>query len=133
MKAKWNCCAMNEAAGGAPRPDSFTAGGALTSLHAAPSYKPDSQPSSSRAAAIFIAEQPSHGRRQVELLVAACAVGVVFTFGAPVGGVLFAAEITSTGQYSLEHLPRAFFSVAFSLATCEILLRLATRKRATRN
>lgn len=62
-------------------------------------------------------------QRQIELLVAACAIGVVFTFGAPVGGVLFSAEITSTGLYSLEHLPRAFFSVTISLTLYYIGLR----------
>ena len=61
-------------------------------------------------------------QRQLELLVAACAAGVVFTFGAPVGGVLFAAEITSTGLYSLDHLPRAFFCVTLSLALYHVLL-----------
>ena len=55
-------------------------------------------------------------QRELEGLVAACAAGVVCTFGAPVGGVLFSAEITSTGSYSIEHLPRAFFCVTLSLA-----------------
>jgi len=62
-------------------------------------------------------------QRQIELLVAACAAGVVFTFCAPVGGVLFSAEITSTGLYNLDHLPRAFFCVTFSLALYHLVSR----------
>jgi H+/Cl- antiporter ClcA len=43
-------------------------------------------------------------QRELEGLIAACAAGVVCTFGAPVGGVLFSAEITSTGTYNVEHV-----------------------------
>lgn len=62
-------------------------------------------------------------QRELEGLVAACAAGVVCTFGAPVGGVLFSAEICSTGLYSLEHLPRAFFCVTLSLSFVLLALR----------
>ena len=61
-------------------------------------------------------------RREIEGLVAACAAGVVCTFGAPVGGVLFAAEIT-TGAYSIEHLPRGFFCVTLVLVFEKLALR----------
>ncbi len=48
-----------------------------------------------------------HLHRQV--LGAACAAGVSATFGAPVGGVLFAIEVTST-YYSISHLWKAMFT-----------------------
>ena len=38
-------------------------------------------------------------------------------------GVLFSAEITSTGLYNVEHLPRAFFCVTLALAFVHIFLR----------
>ena len=62
-------------------------------------------------------------QRELEGLVAACAAGVVCTFGAPVGGVLFSAEITSTGLYSIEHLPRAFFCVTLAMTFVKVALR----------
>ena len=46
-------------------------------------------------------------RRQV--LAAGCAAGVSATFGAPVGGVLFSIEVTST-YYSISHLWKAMFT-----------------------
>ena len=52
--------------------------------------------------------------RRHELFVAACAVGVVCTFGCAVGGVIFAIEIVST-FYMLEHLPHAFFVVTWGM------------------
>ena len=51
--------------------------------------------------------QNEHLRRQV--LAAACAAGVSATFGAPVGGVLFSIEVTST-FYSISHLWKAMFT-----------------------
>ena len=62
--------------------------------------------------------QDAHLRRQV--LAAGCAAGVSATFGAPVGGVLFSIEVTST-YYSISHLWKAMFTsvsgaVAFQLA-----------------
>lgn len=60
--------------------------------------------------------------RRVELMVAAAAVGVVCTFGAPVGGVLFSIEITSS-YYMLEHLSFAFCTATLSLVwTAQLLL-----------
>ena len=55
-----------------------------------------------------------HLRRQV--LAAGCAAGVSATFGAPVGGVLFSIEVTST-YYSISHLWKAMFT-----AVCGALL-----------
>ena len=62
-------------------------------------------------------------QRELEAIITACAAGVVCTFGAPVGGVLFSAEITSTGAYAIEHLPRAFFCVTLSLSVVYVGLR----------
>ena len=44
-----------------------------------------------------------------EVLAAACAAGVSATFGAPVGGVLFSIEVTSS-SYSIQHLWKAMFT-----------------------
>lgn len=52
--------------------------------------------------------------RRHDLFVAACAMGVVCTFGCAVGGVIFGIEIVST-FYMLEHLPHAFFVVTWGL------------------
>jgi len=60
-----------------------------------------------------------HLRRQV--LAAGCAAGVSATFGAPVGGVLFSIEVTST-YYSISHLWKAMFT-----AVCGSLLFHVTR------
>lgn len=60
-----------------------------------------------------------HLRRQV--LAAGCAAGVSASFGAPVGGVLFSIEVTST-YYSISHLWKAMFT-----AVCGSLLFHITR------
>ncbi|EOD41781.1 hypothetical protein EMIHUDRAFT_95008 [Emiliania huxleyi CCMP1516] len=44
-----------------------------------------------------------------QMLSAACAAGVAATFGAPVGGVLFSIEVTST-YYSVQHLWKSLFA-----------------------
>nr|XP_028568164.1 chloride channel protein 1 isoform X1 [Podarcis muralis] len=51
--------------------------------------------------------------RQLELLVAACAVGVGCCFGAPLGGVLFSIEVTST-YFAVRNYWRGFFAATFS-------------------
>lgn len=56
------------------------------------------------------------------LLTAAAALGVVCTFGAPVGGVLFSIELTSL-SYKLDHLPGAFLAVTYGLALFAIGMR----------
>ncbi|CAH0487134.1 unnamed protein product [Peronospora farinosa] len=48
------------------------------------------------------------------MLAAACAVGVTATFGAPVGGVLFSIEVT-TSYYVTSNYWRAFFSSVVSV------------------
>ena len=45
----------------------------------------------------------------LQVLSAGCAAGVSATFGAPVGGVLFSIEVTST-YYSISHLWKAMFT-----------------------
>ena len=57
-----------------------------------------------------------------DVFAAACAAGVAATFGAPIGGVLFSIEITST-FYLLEHLTFAFFTATLTLVwTSQLLL-----------
>ncbi|KAJ7335213.1 hypothetical protein JRQ81_013154 [Phrynocephalus forsythii] len=51
--------------------------------------------------------------RQLDLLVAACAVGVGCCFGAPLGGVLFSIEVTST-YFAVRNYWRGFFAATFS-------------------
>ena len=46
---------------------------------------------------------------KVQMLSAACAAGVSATFGAPVGGVLFSMEVTST-YYMISNIWKAFFA-----------------------
>lgn len=58
--------------------------------------------------------QRRRDERRTEMLTAACAVGVVLTFGAPVGGILFSIEMT-TSHYLLANLPRAALTVTVAL------------------
>ena len=51
--------------------------------------------------------------RMVELLSAACAVGVSCCFAAPIGGVLFSIEVTST-YFAVRDYWRAFFGSVMS-------------------
>ena len=61
----------------------------------------------------------SHAR---QVLSAACAAGVSATFGAPVGGVLFSIEVTST-FYSISHLWKAMYT-----SVCGALLFRVSRE-----
>ena len=61
-------------------------------------------------------------QRRLCLMMAACALGVVCTFGAPIGGALFAIEITAD-HYQLDHLPRTFFCVTMGLLFMTYVLR----------
>eukprot|EP00050_Salpingoeca_kvevrii_P002556 m.196977 g.196977 ORF g.196977 m.196977 type:complete len:525 (-) comp10638_c0_seq1:1089-2663(-) len=47
--------------------------------------------------------------RRLELLAAACAVGVASNFGAPIGGVLFSIEVTST-YFAVRNYWRGFYA-----------------------
>ncbi|TFK01490.1 Chloride channel protein 1 [Platysternon megacephalum] len=58
--------------------------------------------------------------RQLELLVAACAVGVGCCFGAPLGGVLFSIEVTST-YFAVRNYWRGFFAATFSAFIFRVL------------
>ncbi|CAH0473599.1 unnamed protein product [Peronospora belbahrii] len=67
------------------------------------------------------------------ILAAACAVGVTATFGAPVGGVLFSIEVT-TSYYVTSNYWRAFFSSVVSVVVfrglnivCGVLAGLLVR------
>ena len=60
-----------------------------------------------------------------QVLAAACAAGVSSTFGAPVGGVLFSVEVTST-YYSISHLWKAMFT-----SVCGALLFRVSRGSPT--
>ena len=44
----------------------------------------------------------------IEFFVAAVAIGVVACFGAPIGGVLFSIEVTSS-HYLVSNLPKSFY------------------------
>jgi chloride channel 2 len=45
--------------------------------------------------------------RRMEILSAACAVGVASSFGAPIGGVLFSIEVSPLGSHFLNHVRRS--------------------------
>ena len=64
--------------------------------------------------------------RTIEMLAAACAVGVATTFYAPIGGVLFSVEVT-TDFFAIRNYWRGFFS-ACSAATFWRLLAVWFRK-----
>ncbi|CAG6007840.1 unnamed protein product [Menidia menidia] len=51
--------------------------------------------------------------RNIEMLAAACAVGVGCCFAAPIGGVLFSIEVTST-FFAVRNYWRGFFAATFS-------------------
>ena len=53
-----------------------------------------------------ISMQEHHARKR-SMLAAACAVGVVATFGTPIGGVLFSVEVTAV-YYLVGNLWKAF-------------------------
>lgn len=56
----------------------------------------------------FILRRKTEDVRMTELLSAACAIGVSCCFGAPIGGVLFSIEVTST-YFAVRDYWRAFF------------------------
>uniref|UniRef100_A0A8C8EFD4 Chloride voltage-gated channel 1 n=1 Tax=Otus sunia TaxID=257818 RepID=A0A8C8EFD4_9STRI len=58
--------------------------------------------------------------RQFDFLVAACAVGVGCCFGAPLGGVLFSIEVTST-YFAVRNYWRGFFAATFSAFIFRVL------------
>lgn len=60
-----------------------------------------------------------------QFLTAAVAVGVSCTFGAPIGGVLFAVEVSSF-QFSVSNLWKAFFCSTISVLCFKLLGVLGT-------
>ncbi|XP_018409307.1 PREDICTED: chloride channel protein 1 [Nanorana parkeri] len=58
--------------------------------------------------------------RSLDLLAAACAVGVGCCFGAPLGGVLFSIEVTSS-YFAVRNYWRGFFAATFSAFIFRVL------------
>uniref|UniRef100_A0A452IUL4 Chloride channel protein 2 n=1 Tax=Gopherus agassizii TaxID=38772 RepID=A0A452IUL4_9SAUR len=58
--------------------------------------------------------------RNIEMLAAACAVGIGCCFAAPIGGVLFSIEVTST-FFAVRNYWRGFFAATFSAFIFRVL------------
>ncbi|XP_044763731.1 chloride channel protein 2-like [Coccinella septempunctata] len=58
--------------------------------------------------------------RKTEMLAAACAVGVATTFAAPIGGVLFSIEVT-TSYFAVRNYFRGFFAAVCGAITYRLL------------
>lgn len=58
--------------------------------------------------------------RRLEMLAAACAVGVSANFGAPIGGVLFSIEVTST-YFAVRNYWRGFFASVIAAFVFRVL------------
>lgn len=54
------------------------------------------------------------------MLAASVAAGVTATFNAPIGGVLFSIEVTTT-YYAVNDLWKAFFTAGWTILTLKIL------------
>ncbi|KAJ4937284.1 hypothetical protein JOQ06_001863 [Pogonophryne albipinna] len=65
-------------------------------------------------------EGSKNGLRNTEMLSAACAVGVGCCFAAPIGGVLFSIEVTST-FFAVRNYWRGFFAATFSAFIFRVL------------
>nr|XP_057909971.1 chloride channel protein 1 [Doryrhamphus excisus] len=61
-----------------------------------------------------------NGTHNQDLLVCACAVGVATCFGAPIGGVLFSIEVTST-YFAVRNYWRGYFAATFSAFIFRVL------------
>lgn len=57
---------------------------------------------------------------RLQMIGAGCAVGVATTFGAPLGGVLFSIEVTST-YYLVHHLWKGFYCAVCAAAVVRLL------------
>ncbi|XP_055739102.1 chloride channel protein 2-like isoform X4 [Salvelinus fontinalis] len=72
----------------------------------------------------MLKEEPFQGNknelRNTEMLSAACAVGVGCCFAAPIGGVLFSIEVTST-FFAVRNYWRGFFAATFSAFIFRVL------------
>ena len=60
-----------------------------------------------------------------QFLTAAVAVGVTSTFGAPIGGVLFAIEV-STSQFTVSNLWKSFFASTVTVLIFKLVQRMGT-------
>uniref|UniRef100_A0A665V084 4Fe-4S ferredoxin-type domain-containing protein n=1 Tax=Echeneis naucrates TaxID=173247 RepID=A0A665V084_ECHNA len=67
-----------------------------------------------------IYEVNTNESRNIEMLAAACAVGVGCCFAAPIGGVLFSIEVTST-FFAVRNYWRGFFAATFSAFIFRVL------------
>ncbi|KAH7488834.1 hypothetical protein KRP22_008528 [Phytophthora ramorum] len=74
----------------------------------------------------------SHLNGRIQLLAAACAVGVSSLFSSPIGGVLFSMEVTAT-YYLMSNYVKAFVSAVSGAVMLRLTLVLAksTSKQAT--
>ncbi|KAE8979529.1 hypothetical protein PR003_g25450 [Phytophthora rubi] len=74
----------------------------------------------------------SHLNGRIQLLAAACAVGVSSLFSSPIGGVLFSMEVTAT-YYLMSNYVKAFISAVSGAVMLRLTLVLAksTSKQAT--
>uniref|UniRef100_A0A3P8XPZ6 Uncharacterized protein n=1 Tax=Esox lucius TaxID=8010 RepID=A0A3P8XPZ6_ESOLU len=69
---------------------------------------------------IYMVRAPNNELRNTEMLSAACAVGVGCCFAAPIGGVLFSIEVTST-FFAVRNYWRGFFAATFSAFIFRVL------------
>eukprot|EP00049_Salpingoeca_infusionum_P009401 m.156639 g.156639 ORF g.156639 m.156639 type:complete len:671 (+) comp14329_c0_seq2:268-2280(+) len=67
--------------------------------------------------------------RHLEILAAACSVGVASNFGSPIGGVLFSIEVTST-YFALRNYWRGFYAAVVGAFTFR-LLAVVVKNEAT--
>jgi chloride channel 2 len=68
---------------------------------------------------------------RVQLLAAACGVGVASTFSSPIGGVLFSMEVTAT-YYLISNYMKAFISSVAGAVMLQVTLALADSKSPER-
>lgn len=66
--------------------------------------------------------------RRIEILASACAVGVASDFGAPIGGVLFSIEVTST-YFAVRNYWRGFFASVVGASVFRVLAMFASSER----
>lgn len=69
--------------------------------------------------------------RRMEMLAAACAVGVAANFGAPIGGVLFSIEVTASGYFAVRNYWRGFFAAVAGAFVFRLLAALVTNTNIT--
>lgn len=66
--------------------------------------------------------------RRLEMLGAACAAGVASDFGAPIGGVLFSIEVTST-YFAVRNYWRGFFASVVAATVFRLLAVIFTSEK----